>query len=238
MYRLPSHLISGSSPALRCQEVLLPGLSAPVSCLEGADPDELLQRAIDGDEDEYCAQIWPSAFAAARALVRHLSVRPGSVTELGCGPGLPSLAALAAGAPSVTATDWSPLALALTRHAADTFQPERAARLATVRLDVFGSRVSPFGWPCDYLVAADMLYDAATAEAVGRCAAQQSRLGTTTVIADPGRPGGRAAFLRGVASARGPDFAHSLHFKAEGLPQRWCGASQSAAIGICELPPV
>ena len=83
-----------------------------------------------------------------------------------------------------------------------------------------------------------MLYDERTAEAVGRCVATQvARSGGVAIVADPGRPGGRAAFLRGAsAAARGSGpFAERLRFEEEPLPRQWCGASASASVGICQI---
>ena len=120
----------------------------------------------DPDFDIYSAQLWPAAFAAATALLSHLAEGPGSIVELGCGPGMPSLAALAAGAPHVLATDWSPLALALVVHTATQFQSERVDRLSTAKFDVFDTEaLLPPGW--SYLVATDMLYESPTALALG-----------------------------------------------------------------------
>ena len=193
---------------LKRVDVTFSTLSEPVSLFEAADPDEMIKRALEGEDDVYCAQVWPSAFAATFSLLRELVPGSASVIELGCGPGLPSLAALAAGAPQVTATDWSPLALALTEHAANSFQPGRAERLDALRLDIFSDAACHVMSESEVLVAADLLYDEATAEALGRRAVQHVQSGGRAIIADPGRPGGRAAFARGVRSSRaGPGTA-------------------------------
>ena len=79
---------------------------------------------------------------------------------------MPSLAALAAGAAGVLATDWSKLALALPVESAARFQSERAHLLTTARFDVFDQHaLVPGDW--DYLVATDMLYESPTALALG-----------------------------------------------------------------------
>lgn len=65
-------------------------------------------------------QVWPSARFAAMAIERYLPTFHCStavVCEFGCGPGLPSLAAAAAGAAKVFATDIDETALALVQEA-------------------------------------------------------------------------------------------------------------------------
>ena len=62
----------------------------------------------------YWAELWPSGRVLADALARE-DLAGRRVVELGCGLGLPSLVAAAAGA-SVLATDWYPDALAFPRH--------------------------------------------------------------------------------------------------------------------------
>ena len=87
--------------------------------LRPRDAESLLsEEAFEHEEFlPYWAELWPSASALARAVgVR--SLRGARVLELGCGLGLPSLAAAVAGG-RVLATDWAPDAIAmLTRNAA------------------------------------------------------------------------------------------------------------------------
>ncbi len=87
--------------------------------LRPRDAEALLsEEAFEHEEFlPYWAELWPSASALARAVgVR--SLRGARVLELGCGLGLPSLAAAVAGG-RVTATDWAPDAIAmLERNAA------------------------------------------------------------------------------------------------------------------------
>jgi hypothetical protein len=168
------------------------------------------------------------------------------VVELGCGPGLPSLAALKAGAPRVTATDWSRWALALVRHAADTFHPQQAACLRTACHDIFDPS-APLP-PADYLVAADLCYEEETAEALGALVARHlfdarpagGRAGSA-IVADPNRlsGAGRAAFVRGLRSAgRGTAWerqaqhaASAATFVDERMPRPWRGTT----MGVCVI---
>ncbi|MCA1728736.1 MAG: 50S ribosomal protein L11 methyltransferase, partial [Actinobacteria bacterium] len=65
----------------------------------------------------YWADLWPSAVALAGSIIRYDSktLAGRRVVELGCGVGLPSLAALARGA-RVTATDHYEAALDFARY--------------------------------------------------------------------------------------------------------------------------
>eukprot|EP00966_Prymnesium_polylepis_P157187 3632553-Prymnesium_polylepis.1 len=201
--------VAAVSTATRSIAVRLPGLDHPVQTLEVLDPDELLesQPLADDDCDVYGACLWPSSFIVARNLVRHLvsSDAPAPrVVELGCGAAaLPSLAALAAGAERVVATDWSPLALSLAADAAKSYQPTRVHRLDTRRFDVKDPEWA-FG-RCDFIVCSDMLYEEQAACAVGACVAKAVRDGATAIVADPGRLGGsgRVHFLAGLSSELG-----------------------------------
>ena len=239
--RLPASLSPPGEPlTLRRVDVSFqPALAAPISVFEAASPDEMLERALTSEEeDAYSARIWPSSYAAASSLLKCLAAEPGSsVLELGCGPGLPSLVALAAGARSVTATDHSPLALALTTHAAASFQPGRAERLEAVRLDIFDEASDV---DAEWLVAADMLYDASLAEAVGRRVAMHLDRGGRALLADPGRPGGRDALWRGMRSksAARATRAARAGFVDQALPRRWRPSrSTNVSVGICVLEP-
>ena len=237
---------AGAAIAVRRTEVRFASLAAPVSVLECASEDEVLELALtDGPDkvDAYGATLWPSSYVATRSLLRAMTGRPSpAVTELGCGPGLPSLAALAAGARSVAATDHSPLALALVLRAATDYQPDRARHLATAVLDCTDPAAMPLPWEADFLVAADLLYEEATAEALGERVARQVACGSTAIITEPGRQRGRgrAAFLRGVRATgliarRG---AEQLRFVDEPVPQRWCGREEPCrAVGVCVLEP-
>src|SRR3954470_12465045 len=90
-----------------------------LALLRPRDAEALLcEEAFERDEFlPYWAELWPSASALARA-VGARSLRGARVLELGCGLGLPSLAAAVAGG-RVLATDWADDAIAmLTRNAA------------------------------------------------------------------------------------------------------------------------
>ena len=113
------------------------------------------------------------------------------------------------------------------------------AGAAARRLDIFSDEDAIVMADSEVLVAADLLYDEATAEALGRRAAQHMQVGGRVIIADPGRPGGRAAFVRGLrfssGNAAAPMRAARAEFVEQPLPRRWRGTRSEASVGICVL---
>jgi predicted nicotinamide N-methyase len=152
-----------------------------LSVLRPRDAEALLdEAAFDRDEFlPYWAELWPSA----RALARVVGVRAlhGARTlELGCGVGLPSLAAAVAGA-RVLATDWSPDAVAMTARNAE----RNGLAVETLCVSWTAPAVLLERAPWDLVLAADVLYEARNAEAL---LPLLPRLGGEIWLADPGRP--------------------------------------------------
>src|SRR3954454_14162542 len=81
--------------------------------LRPRDTEALLdEHAFEHEEYlPYWAEVWPSSAALARAIGPR-ALRGARTVELGCGLGLPSIAAALAGA-RVLATDWSQAAVAM-----------------------------------------------------------------------------------------------------------------------------
>ncbi|HEU4976770.1 MAG TPA: methyltransferase domain-containing protein [Baekduia sp.] len=144
------------------------------------DPEELLdEEAFDADEYlPYWAELWPSGVALAQS-VGTRALRGARVVELGCGLGLPSIAAALAGG-RVLATDWSHDALALLRENAAA----NGAKLETMHVDWREPQPLAAQAPFDLVLAADVLYERANAE---RLADLLPRLGAEVLLADPGR---------------------------------------------------
>jgi len=168
---------------LMTQTVVVGGRAFPL--LRPRSAEDLIDEA-DYARDErlpYWAELWPSARALAEALAgAELAGR--RVIELGCGLGLPSLVAAAAGARAL-ATDWYADALALLRHNA------RAAGLHVETLLVDWRRpparlltLPPF----DLVIAADVLYEARNATALASLLPRLAGTGGRVLIADPRRP--------------------------------------------------
>jgi predicted nicotinamide N-methyase len=152
----------------------------------------LYEQNFDANDEfpPYWAELWPSSVALARA-VTAADLAGARVLELGCGLGLPSIAAALNGA-HVLATDRSSDALGFTTYNA-------ALNGTTVEVGVCSwaqpESVLPRG-PWDLVLAADVLY---RHTGLADLDALLPRLvaGTGQVwLADPGRPPA-AAFLEG-----------------------------------------
>jgi predicted nicotinamide N-methyase len=152
-----------------------------LAILRPPSADELIDEAAFDDEEflPYWAELWPSGLALARH-VASLELSGLRVLELGCGLGLPSLAAAARGA-EVLATDWAEDAIALLRQNAE--RNGVFVRVAQVRW----SEPEPLlrAAPWDLLLGADLLYEARNAE---QLAGLLPRLGRAVLLAEPGRP--------------------------------------------------
>lgn len=158
-----------------------------------ADVDSLLdEEAFAADEYiPYWAELWPSGFALAQHTAA-LELAGRRVLELGCGLGLPSLAASLGGA-DVVAADWSADALSLLgRNAARNGAP-LATRVADWRDAGPLLGLGPF----DLVLAADVLYEARNVEPL---LALLGALAAPALVADPGRRHA-GAFLAGAAAA-------------------------------------
>jgi predicted nicotinamide N-methyase len=145
-----------------------------------ADPEALLDESrFDCDEFlPYWAERWPSG----DALAVHVSTLPlagRSVLELGCGLGLPSLAAATRGA-RVLATDWAPEATTLL--AENARRNGLAVETAVVDWREPGAFIARGRF--DLVLAADIAYEERNVEPV---VALLAELGAETLIADPGR---------------------------------------------------
>jgi len=173
---------AGSGGLVEEQVELAPGVR--VSILRPPSPEALIdERAFADDEFlPYWAELWASGVALARFVIG-LELKGARVLELGCGLGLPSLAAALRRA-DVLATDWAAEAVELLRrnarrngvlvHTARVrwSEPERLLRAA----------------PWDLVLGADLLYEARNAE---QLAALLPRLGGEVLLAEPGRPHAR-----------------------------------------------
>jgi len=127
-----------------------------ISLLRPRDATELLDEEAFEQRDEfipYWADLWPSAILLARTLAGR-ALRGARVLELGCGLGLPSLAAAAAGG-RVLATDWAPEAL----DAVQVNAERNDLAVETLVADWQAPSELLERGPFDLVIAADVLYE-------------------------------------------------------------------------------
>lgn len=162
------------------EAVMLPG-GGELSVLRPRDSESLLdEHAFESDEFlPYWAELWPSGVALAREVAPR-ALRGARVVELGCGLGLPSLAAARAGG-RVLATDWAAPALDLLRDNA----ARNDAHLELTRVDWTEPGDLVARAPFDLVLAADVLYERRNLPPL---LALLPQLGDAVWLADPGRP--------------------------------------------------
>ncbi len=155
--------------------------------------DLLTEEAFEREELlPYWAHLWGSSVALARAVAAE--ARPDMrVLELGCGLGLPSIAAARAGA-KVTASDWSADAL----EAAATNAKRNEVDIEFVNADWDAPAALLAGAPWELVIAADVLYEA---KKVVTLLELLPHLTGHVLLAEPGRMPAEPFF--------------------EGVPERW-----------------
>jgi len=162
-------------------EEVVPLRGGELAVLRPRDSEALLdEHAFETDEFlPYWAELWPSGVALARAISAR-ALKGARVVELGCGLGLPSLAAARAGG-RVLATDWAAPAIELVeRNAARNGVTLEAAVVSWTAPDTLVRRA-----PFDLVLAADVLYERRNVEVLAELL---PRLGGEILLADPGRP--------------------------------------------------
>ncbi|MCW3041632.1 MAG: Methyltransferase type 12 [Solirubrobacterales bacterium] len=192
-------------PGRVAEDVDLEDGRPPLRILRPASSEALIDEQAFAAGDEYLpywAELWPSAVALARLVARE-DLTSARVLELGCGLGLPALAAARAGA-RVTATDWAPDAItAATDNAA-----ANGVTLQAVVADWREPGPLVARGPWDLVLAADVLYEA---RAVAPLLALLEALAAPRVlVADPSRATcepflEQAAERWNLAATRAPD---------------------------------
>ena len=143
----------------------------------------------------YWAELWTSAVALADDVARR-SLRGASVVELGCGLGLPSIAAALAGG-RVLATDWSPDAVRVT--AANAAMNEVRLETERVAWGAPDAIVERAPWP--YVIASDVLYEPRNVDALLGLLPLLVDRKSRVLLADPGRSPAKE-FLERAAAGR------------------------------------
>jgi predicted nicotinamide N-methyase len=187
-------------------EEVVPIAGRDLRLLRPRDAEALLdEEAFARDEFlPYWAELWPSSLALARTVAAR-ALRGARTLELGCGLGLPSIAAALAGG-RVLATDWSPEAIAMTAQNAE----RNAAAVETLVCSWAAPEPLLARAPWDLVLASDVLYEARNGEVLLELL---PRLGADVWLADPGRPTA-APFLEAarrdweISSRRVPELAN------------------------------
>jgi len=200
--------------------IALPGRELAV--LAPRDSDLLLSEEAFEQEEflPYWAEVWPSGVALARAIVRRPLTGRRTI-ELGCGLGLPALAAALQGG-RVLATDWAPDAIALLERNAARNEIELAT--AIYRWD---DPPEPLGAPWPLVLASDVLYEARNVPQLLALLPRLTAAGGEVWLADPGRkPAGRfidqaaAAWRIDTIPHDGPEHVTIHRLRAAGLSAR------------------
>jgi predicted nicotinamide N-methyase len=187
-------------------EEVVPLRGRDLRLLRPRDAEALLdEEAFEHEEFlPYWAELWPSSLALARAIAGR-ALRGARTLELGCGLGLPSIAAALAGG-RVLATDWSQEAVAMT--AANAERNEADVETLVCSWTEPGPLLA--GAPWDLVLASDVLYERRNADLLLDLL---PRLGDEVWLADPGRPPA-VPFLEAarkrweIASRRSPELAN------------------------------
>lgn len=167
------------------REVVIELPLGPLTMWVPAGTDALLDELADAPPDPddkmpYWADLWPSAIALAELIEEGgIPVAGRTVTELGAGLGLVSLAAARSGA-EVRATDWDEDALSYIRANAET------NRLA-VTAEHLDWRTPDPRFRAPTVLAADVLYEARNVASLARAIAELVEPGGEAWLADPGR---------------------------------------------------
>jgi len=172
-------------------EEVIPVNGRDLRLLRPRDAEALLdEHAFEHEEYlPYWAELWPSSLALARAIGGR-ALKGARTLELGCGLGLPSIAAALAGG-RVLATDWSSEAIRMT----ETNAERNDAALETLVCSWTEPEPLLERAPWDLVLASDVLYEARNGEAL---LALLPQLGRDIWLADPGRK----AAERFLAAAR------------------------------------
>lgn len=147
---------------------------------EGTEAD-LAQR---GMAVPFWAFAWPGGIALARHLLAHPELVAGRrVLDVGTGSGLVAIAAAQAGAAEVVANDIDPLAIA----AVELNATLNGVTVSTSGADVIGTPGHTHLEDADVVVAGDIAYEQAMAEAAFDALRGVSARGAGVYLGDPGR---------------------------------------------------
>jgi len=162
------------------------------------DDDDTVPGGIIREGDVYGSVLWPSASAVANHILSRSSfeyLSKTTILELGSGSGLVSIALARGGAMKVVASDYESVPLQLLKYSESKLNPAGYCprSIETVIFDICEKDV-PLP-TADLVVAADVMYETKTGEALAHRTVEALRRGSRVVIGcSPGRPG-RPAFV-------------------------------------------
>jgi predicted nicotinamide N-methyase len=163
------------------ERIPLPG--GEVELMRPPDAEALISEESFEHEEflPYWAELWASAVALAHDVsIRSLRGKP--TLELGCGLGLPSIAAARAGG-RVLATDWSPDAIRATAANAERNDVEvETLRCAWGQPDAIVARA-----PWALVIASDVLYEPRNVDQLLELLPRLVDERGLVLLADPGR---------------------------------------------------
>ena len=167
-------------------EMVLETVALPLGEVELSRPRDaealLSEESFEHEEFlPYWAELWSSSLALAHDVARR-SLRGAPVLELGCGLGLPSIAAALAGG-RVLATDWAPDAVAATAANAERNDVElETAVVSWGRPEPIVARA-----PWRLVLASDVLYERRNVGLLLELLPRLVNPGGEVLIADPQR---------------------------------------------------
>ena len=184
----------------------------------------LSEEAFEHEEFlPYWAELWPSAVALARVIGRRpLTGR--RVIELGCGLGLPAIAAAVAGG-RVLATDWAPASVAMAARNAE--RNHVAIETAHFRWD---AAPEPLGPPWPLVLASDVLYESRNIPLLLELLPRLTAGSGEVWLADPGRAVAEQFLERAAPSWRIDAMPHD---GPEQVTVHRLRASEYAGIAVC-----
>ncbi len=187
------HKLPGPLLDVAVRQVALPGgdvyLVRPSDWEALRDEEAAARRPIP-----YWARLWPSGEVLATHVARNPPCPGTRVVELGCGLGLPTIAAARGGA-AVLASDGHEDAIAFAAHSLALNELE--ATVVQADMDRDADALAERG-PFDIVLVADVLYTVANADAMLLLLPRLLEPNGEVWLADPDRAGGR----RFLAAAR------------------------------------
>jgi predicted nicotinamide N-methyase len=173
-----------------------------------------LWEAWEADAGRQCptpfwAIAWPAAVVLARHILNNRSLVAGkTVLDLGCGGGLPGIAAARSGARRVIANDIDPVALEITRR-------NSVANKVSLEINPLNLTENIGAVAANVILVADLFYHRTASAALVAFLRQEQKKGTEVIIADGNRPFAPATGITVLMQETVP-----VSMELEGVPHR------------------